>query len=68
MAVCTSTVKLDLEIGVNWPICMRMFIHQNLIEPMCKTIGFKNIKVDTSNDLMQYELPEDAQEEAKSNP
>lgn len=22
MAVCTSTVKMDLEAGVNWPICM----------------------------------------------
>ena len=22
MAICTSTVKMDLEAGVNWPICM----------------------------------------------
>lgn len=41
MAVCTSTVRTNLEMGVNWPICMRMFIHQDKIDPMCKEIGFE---------------------------
>ena len=26
IAICTSTVKTDLEPGVTWPVCMRMFI------------------------------------------
>jgi len=27
MAICTSTVKVDLDLGVHWPVCMRMFVH-----------------------------------------
>ena len=49
MAICTSTVKMDLEAGVNWPICMRMFIHQKELEPMCSQVGFKDVFVDDSN-------------------
>ena len=56
-------MKTTLEMGVNWPICMRMFIHQERLKPMCTGIGFKDITVDTSNSLMQYDLPEDPTEE-----
>lgn len=49
--------------GVNWPICMRMFIHQESLKPMCTEVGFKDITVDTSNSLMSYELPEDPKEQ-----
>jgi len=66
MAICTSTVKTSLEMGVNWPICMQMFIHQDRLGPMCKQIGFKDVQVDTSNDLMQFELPIDKEEAQKA--
>jgi ubiquinone/menaquinone biosynthesis C-methylase UbiE len=35
ISICTSTVKMDLQAGVHWPICMRMFIHINEILPLC---------------------------------
>lgn len=62
MAVCTSTVKADLQPGVNWPMCMQMFTHISAIEPLCKKIGFEEILVDDSNPLMQFDLPEDGDE------
>lgn len=57
MAICTSTVKMQLEAGVNWPLCMRMFVHQDELVPLCTKIGFENTVVDDSNSLMQYDLP-----------
>lgn len=59
MAICTSTVKVDLKPGVNWPVCMQMFSHITSLEPMCTKLGFENIKVDDSNTLMQFELPDE---------
>ena len=59
MANCTSTVKMDLEAGVNWPICMQMFVHISKLEPMCQNIGYENVKVDDTNSLMSYDLPEE---------
>lgn len=59
MAICTSTVKMDLEAGVNWPICMQMFVHISKLEPMCQNIGYENVKVDDTNSLMSYDLPEE---------
>jgi SAM-dependent methyltransferase len=57
MAIYTSTVKVPLEAGVNWPVCMRMFIHHSELQPLCEKIGFKNVTIDDSNSLMQYNLP-----------
>ena len=65
MAICTSAVTADLDAGVNWPVCMRMFVHQNKLEPMCRQIGFNEVKVDDSNSLMSFDLPEDQDENAK---
>ncbi len=62
MSICTSTVKMDLEVGVHWPICMKMFVHIDKLEPMCKGLGFKNVVINTSNDLMQFDLPTDEKE------
>jgi hypothetical protein len=56
MSICTSVVKMDLKKGVKWPLCMRMFIHVDQIIPLCKKIGFSNIKIDDTNSLMQYDL------------
>ena len=71
MSICTSTVKQVLEVGTHWPICMRMFVNIDKLEPICREIGFENIKIDTSNSLMQFEIPDleslelDDKEEAK---
>jgi ubiquinone/menaquinone biosynthesis C-methylase UbiE len=35
MAICTSVVNTDLTPGVHWPICMRMFVNINELEPIC---------------------------------
>jgi len=58
MSVCTSTVRDNLDLGIKWPICMRMFVKLSEIEPMCKAIGFENIVVDQSSTEMSYELPD----------
>jgi len=57
IAVCTSTIKMDLQPGVNWPICMRMFAHIDSLKPICESIGYKDVLVDDTDSLMQYELP-----------
>jgi len=40
MSVCTSVVKKTLDKDGEWPLCMRMFVHVDDIEPICKDIGF----------------------------
>jgi len=57
LAIATSTVKMDLKAGVHWPICMRMFIHQDKLVPICKEIGYVDVSVDDTNSLMQYDIP-----------
>jgi len=52
---CTTLLK-DLEATVNWPICMRVFMPLEKGIPMLKELGFKNVEVDLSNSLMEYEL------------
>jgi len=52
---CTTLLK-DLEATVNWPICMRVFMPLQKGIPMLKELGFKNVEVDLSNSLMEYEL------------
>lgn len=49
---------MDLEPGVNWPICMRMFAHKDTLEPICTKIGYENVKVDDKNSEMSYEIPD----------
>ena len=58
MVVCTSTVTGQLEAGVNWPVCMQMFIRKELLKPMCEKVGFTQVVVDDSDSLMSFELPE----------
>lgn len=57
-AICTSTVKKDLEIGVNWPICMRMFIQLSELQPLCEKLGFEDVNVDLSDPDMQFDIDE----------
>ena len=42
MSISTSTMTapIDQADGKQWPVCMRMFVQQDLIKPMCEGIGF----------------------------
>ena len=63
MSVCTTTTnESNLEPGVNWPLCMKMFIPKNELAPMCEKIGFTNILVDDSDSAMNMDIPENLQE------
>lgn len=57
-AICTSAVKTELNPGVNWPVCMRMFAHIDELDIICKQIGFQNVDINMDNSLMMFELPE----------
>jgi arsenite methyltransferase len=58
MVVCTSTIQTEaLQDGVEWPICMRMFIAKNLIKPLCEKLGFVEVEIDASDSKMVFELP-----------
>lgn len=60
ISICTTTTQMDnLEPGVSWPLCMRMFIPKKDIEPICEDIGFVNILVDDSDSSMTMEIPEE---------
>jgi ubiquinone/menaquinone biosynthesis C-methylase UbiE len=59
MSVCTTTIKdLNLEPGVSWPLCMRMFVSKNELQPMCEKLGFVDVLIDDSNSSMTMEIPE----------
>ena len=63
IAVCTTTILSEkLDKAVKWPLCMRMFIAKNELEPMCKRIGYVNVVIDDNDSKMTYELPEELQE------
>jgi len=65
MSVCTTTTKMDnLEEGVTWPLCMRMFVAQKELQPMCEEVGFENIIVDDTDSAMTMEIPEDVLQNA----
>eukprot|EP00980_Cylindrotheca_fusiformis_P024738 scaffold12369_cov97-Cylindrotheca_fusiformis.AAC.4 len=67
ISVCTTTTKMEnLEPGVSWPLCMRMFVPQRDLKPMCEEIGFQNVIVDDSDSAMSMEIPEEVLRE--SNP
>merc|ERR1712232_831067 len=62
MAVCTSTIRgAMLPQGVEWPICMRMFIPMEDIKPLCEKIGFENVHIDTENTMMTFDNKEQAE-------
>jgi arsenite methyltransferase len=66
-SVCTTTTKQDnLEPGVSWPLCMKMFIPLRELKPLCQKIGFEDIFIDDSNSQMSMDIPEEVWEE--SNP
>ncbi|GAX20488.1 hypothetical protein FisN_24Hu262 [Fistulifera solaris] len=60
IAICTSTLRSkQLPEGIQWPLCMEMFIAKDQLEPMCSELGFENIVIDDSHSKMVYELPEE---------
>jgi len=60
ISVCTTTTKdQNLEPGVNWPLCMKMFIAKSELQPMCEKLGFTDILIDESNSSMSMEIPEE---------
>jgi SAM-dependent methyltransferase/uncharacterized iron-regulated protein len=58
-AICTSVVKAALEPG-SWPLCMRMFAELSSLQPACEAAGLVRVRVDLSDSLMAFELPEEA--------
>lgn len=59
ISVCTTTTQVDnLEPGVSWPLCMKMFIRKKDIKPLCEDIGFVNVVIDDSDSSMTMEIPE----------
>lgn len=65
ISICTTTVQEEhLEPGVSWPLCMKMFIAKNEIQPMCERLGFENVLIDDSNSAMSMEIPEEVLQEA----
>jgi len=63
---CTTLLK-DLETTVNWPICMRVFMPLEKGRPMLQELGFRNVEVDLSNSLMEYNLVVPISESDQSN-
>ena len=61
MSVCTTTIQQEkeLEPGVDWPLCMKMFINKKELKPMCEQIGFGNVVIDESDSAMSMEIPEE---------
>jgi len=63
ISICTTTTKVDdLEPGVTWPLCMKMFISKKEVSPMCERVGYTDIFVDDSDGSMSMELPVEVME------
>lgn len=56
-AVCISAITKDLEAGVHWPLCMRMFAELGSLQPAVEAAGLIDVKIDDSDSLMAFELP-----------
>ena len=52
MAVCCTTKRKKLPEGVDWPVCMNVFMMLDECAPMLEDIGFEAIDVDASNARM----------------
>jgi hypothetical protein len=58
MSICTSTTKVkQLDEGVSWPLCMRLFIAKDILQPLCTKLGFSDIFIDESDSSMTLEIP-----------
>ena len=67
IAVCTTTIRDDvLQAGVQWPVCMQMFLPLPALQPMLERLGFEDIMIDTSDTRMSFDEDEAAELEAAS--
>ena len=41
--VCTSSVRQELQPGVNWPVCMRTFAHRDELRPAAEAAGLEAV-------------------------
>jgi len=64
-SVCCTTLREQLEEGVSWPICMRVFMPLKEAVPMLQKIGFQEVDVDLSDTLMTFELEGEGEEVAE---
>ena len=67
-SVCCTTLQEQLEEGVSWPVCMRVFMPLQDAVPMLEDIGFQDVEVDLSDPLMTFEMefdPEDGAQEVE---
>ena len=55
-SICCTTLQEKLDPGVNWPLCMRVFLPLEAAGPMLTAIGFEGVKVDTSDSKMTLEV------------
>ena len=55
-SICCTTLKEKLDPGVNWPLCMRVFLPLIEAGPMLTAIGFEAVNVDTSDSKMTLEV------------
>ena len=58
-AIALSTIKASLQPGVEWPLCIRMFVGLHELQPMVEQAGFVDVVVDTSDTLFAFDLDED---------
>jgi SAM-dependent methyltransferase len=63
-----STSTLGLDDTVEWPICMQMFIAQDKLAPLCESVGFENVWLDDTDDLMAFDLEECECDEQQETP
>jgi arsenite methyltransferase len=68
VAVCLSVLtRAELEPGVHWPLCMRMFAPRDELPATVAAAGFERVHIDDSDSLMAFEIEEpDAAESAAS--
>lgn len=57
-AICTSVIKSALPQD-RFPLCIRMFAELSRLQPVCEAAGLVRVRVDLSDPLMAFELPED---------
>lgn len=65
MAISTTTIVSDrLAPEFEWPICMKMFASFESLQPMCESIGFKNVMIiDAESPMEDMEIPNEEDED-----
>ena len=57
VAICLSVLRSPkLPEGVQWPLCMQMFMPLDELQPMVEASGLTDVRIDTSDSLMAFEI------------